>query len=167
VNQIVDDYEINQNTMALLPIANTDYSTIVIEPNRRLLVTKTPIQLIKAACLDGGSTFEGRQKAVTHLTGSLQKVPIPINPLNHIFAFPTHSPSAFHCKWIFYNHVKSIKPPKHQNDTSAQSIILFKNEQSLPMNESHYTLQKQMQRTAICILQFTNQTLEAPRHLEG
>lgn len=142
--------------MTLLSAAHTDYSTIVIETNRKLYVTKTPLQLIKASCLDGGSTFEGRQKAVTHLTGSLQKVPIPINPLSHIFAFPTNSPNAFQCNWIFYNHVKSILPAKQQKDSPAQSIILFKNEQSLPMNESHYTLQKQMQRTAICILQFTN-----------
>ena len=113
----------------ILPVVHPDYSTIVIEQSRQLSVRQTPSQIIKEACLDGGSTYEGRKKAVTHLTGAMQKVPIPINPLSNI-----------------------------QKDATTQSNILFKNEQYLSMNESHYTLQKQMQRAAICILQFTNQT---------
>ncbi|MBD8069385.1 competence protein ComK [Bacillus sp. PS06] len=156
MNQILDDYEINQRTIALLPATHTDYYTIALEETRKLYVRKTPLQLIKSGCLDGGSTFCGRQKAVTHLTGAQQKVPLPINPQSQIFAFPTHSPQAFECSWIFYHHVKSIKPFTDKNHPSIQSILHFKNNQSIQMNESHYILQKQMQRTAICILQFTN-----------
>lgn len=162
----MNEYHINKSTMALLPAKNTCYSTIVIEQNRQILVRKTPIQLIKTGCLDGGSTYDGRRKAVAHLTGCMQKPPIPINPGNHLFAFPTHSPSAFECNWIFYNHIKSIKPSVNNNDISVQSILHFKNEQTLLMRESHYILQKQMQRTAICILQFSNQAHEVLRYQE-
>ncbi|MFT4416537.1 competence protein ComK [Fredinandcohnia humi] len=155
MKKIHTHYEINPLTMALLSVAHLDYFTIVIEKDRQLYVKQTPLQIIKAACLDGGATFEGRQKAVTHLTGAMQKVPIPVNPQNHIFAFPTQSPSAFHCNWIFYHHVKVITPSTETKDTTFQSIITFKNDVQLPMTESHFILQKQMQRTAICILQFT------------
>lgn len=133
---IVSEYDINQSTMALLPVAHIDYSTIVVEQNGQLFVKKTPLQLIKAACLDGGASYEGRRAAVTHLTGAMQKVPIPINQLTNIFAFPTHSPTVFHCSWIFYHHVRTIKPPENPADTTKQAIIHFKNDLQLPMSES-------------------------------
>ena len=158
--EIRNEYDVNQKTMALLSVAHPDYSTVVIEQHRQLFVKQTPLQIIKAACLDGGSTFEGRQKAVTHLTGSRQKVPIPINPLLNIFTFPTNSPYDFHCNWIFYHHVKSIIPSDKRKNSTTQVIISFKNDEQLQMKESHHILQKQMQRTAICILQFTNQIHE-------
>jgi hypothetical protein len=49
------------------------------------------------ASLEGGSPYEGRQIAVTHLTGAQYKVPIPVNPYEYIYAFPTHSPQLFQC----------------------------------------------------------------------
>ena len=155
MKEILPTYDINQQTMLLLPIAHIDYATLVIEQYRQLYVKQTPLQIIKAGCLDGGAEFEGRKKAVTHLTGAIQKVSMPINPLLNIFAFPTHSPTVFHCSWIFYHHVKSILPSQNPKDTKKQSIILFKNGLQLPMNESHYTLNKQMQRTADCVVKFT------------
>ncbi|RFB18204.1 competence protein [Bacillus sp. HNG] len=148
---IHNDYEINPDTLALLSIAHIDYATIVLEGHQMLYVKKTPLQLIKTACLEGGSTYEGRRKAVTHLTGAIQKVPIPINPRRKIFAFPTQSPNAFECNWIIYHHIKAIVSTQNHQ---TQSIIQFKNHYELPMNESHYLLQKQYTRTAMCVLQF-------------
>jgi competence protein ComK len=153
LEMILEHYDINRST---LPAAHMDYSTIVLEGNRQLFVKKTPLQLIKAACLDGWSTYEGRRKAVMYLTGSKQKVPIPVNPRDNIYAFPTQSPKEFNCSWIFYHHVKFIHPTHVKTEDPIQSIITFKNHQELPMNESCYVLEKQMQRTAICILSFSN-----------
>lgn len=101
---------------------------------------KTPLQLIKAACLEGGSSFEEDRKPLP-IKGSTHNVPIPINPECNIFAFPTQSPSAFQCNWIFYNHVKSIKPSETRTEVTSKSIILFRNEHLFPMNVSNYTLQ--------------------------
>lgn len=151
---IQNEYDINSDTMALISIAHIDYATIVHEGHRRLYVKKTPLQLIQAACLKGGASYEGRRKAVTYLTGAIQKVPIPINPRRNIFAFPTHSPTAFECNWIFYHHIQSIIPTRQ---AKTKSIILFKNQLELPMNESHYLLQKQYTRTAMCFLQYAAQ----------
>ena len=87
---------------------------------------KTPLQLIKAACLEGGSSFEEDRKPLP-IKGSTHNVPIPINPECNIFAFPTQSPSAFQCNWIFYNHVKSIKPSETRTEVTSKSIILLRN----------------------------------------
>jgi len=148
-------YEVTPNTMAIFPAREIEYSAIVKEEHQIIYVRQTPLQIIKAACLEGGSTYEGRRKAVTHLTGAIQKVPIPINPRRNIFAFPTHSPTAFECNWIFYHHIKSILPSQQGN--TIQSIIQFKNQQELPMNESHYLLEKQYTRTTMCVLQYSTQ----------
>ncbi|WP_077619774.1 competence protein ComK [Bacillus sinesaloumensis] len=149
-------YEVNPRTQAILATREIEYSSIVIEEHRTLYVRQTPLQIIKAACLVGGATYDGRRKAVTHLTGAIQKVPIPINPRRHIFAFPTHSPTAFECNWIFYHHIKTIIPSQQRNHTT-KSIITFKNNLELPMNESHYLLEKQYTRTTMCILQYAQQ----------
>ncbi|MFB4163897.1 competence protein ComK [Alteribacillus sp. JSM 102045] len=138
--KVVDHYEINSSTMALLSVAHTDYNGIALEAHQKVFVRKTPIQLIKSACLDSGSSYEGRRMAVTYQTGSKQKVPIPVDPLHHIFAFPTHSPRAFECNWIFYHHVSSIQAYRSPQEPSIKSIITFKNGQQLPMKQSAYIL---------------------------
>jgi competence protein ComK len=90
---VLTDYEINKETIAIIPANHIDYYSIVLERDQQLHVKLTPLQLIKASCLEGGSTYDGRRLAVTHQTGAQNKVPIPIHPLEQIYAFPTHSPS--------------------------------------------------------------------------
>ena len=152
--EILDHYLVNSRTMALLSVAHMDYSTIVLEEDRQLFVRQTPTQIVKASCLEGGSTYDGRRSAVTYHTGSKQKVPIPISPHEDIFAFPTHSPTDFRCNWLFFKHVKYISTFIPPGETTRQSSITFHNGQTITLNESHYVLEKQMQRTAMCILCF-------------
>lgn len=138
--------------MALLPAAHTDYNTMVIERNQQLCVRKTPIQLIQTSCLANCSTYEGRRAAVMHHFGIKRKVPILINPSKNLFTFPTHSPTDFACSWIFYSHVSDIKP--FLKKPNVKSIVIFKNGQELPMDVSHYILEKQYQRTRMCLCEF-------------
>ncbi|MFS1517107.1 competence protein ComK [Bacillus sp. SCS-151] len=152
MEKVLQEYDINQSTMILLPATHCDYDTIVYEQQQQLAIAKTPLQLVKAACLEGGATYDGRRKAMTHLTGSKQKIPIPINPQYDIFAFPTQSPHRFENSWIFYHHIKSIEPYEAPTNTTIQSIITFTNGEQLQMKESHYIVEKQMQRTAMCII---------------
>jgi len=151
---ILPDYEIHGGTMAVLSATAIEYSSIVLETDQTLYIRKMPLQLIKDACLEGGSTYEGRRIAVTHLTGAQNKVPIPINPLEHIYAFPTHSPQLFECNWLFYHHIRAIKPVhKHPGET----MIQFKNSnEPLKVPVSYNTLHKQMHRTAYCIVRFSH-----------
>jgi competence protein ComK len=152
---VVENYEVNKSTMALIPVANMEYDTLVIEEYRQLFVKSPPIHLIKDACLEGDATYEGRRKAVMHNFGVKQKAPIPINPRENIFAFPTLSPTSFECIWIFYHHVHSITPKKSEDDPTIQSLIVFKNGHELPMNETVYIIEKQLYRTARCVLRFS------------
>ncbi|GAE34998.1 competence protein ComK [Halalkalibacter akibai] len=150
---VLPHYDLNRDTIALIPATHLDYSTIVWERNQILYVRKTPIQLIKSGCLEGGAEYSGRRTAVTYKTGIQNKIPIPINPHEQIYAFPTHSPKLFDCIWIFYHHIKTIK--RHpQNPTN--SIITFTNYQKLTLNVSYHTLEKQVQRTSYCIVRFSH-----------
>ncbi len=140
--------------MALLPVAHTDYNTIVFEFNQQLFVKETPWQLIQSSCLENCSTYEGRRAAVMYHMGIKRKVPIPINPSKNLFTFPTHSPTEFECSWIFFNHILEIIQHPSIEKNSLQSIITFKNNQQLPVNVSHYILEKQFQRTGVCRWKF-------------
>ncbi|QOY35297.1 competence protein ComK [Anaerobacillus isosaccharinicus] len=148
--KVLTTYHVSKNTLALLSVAHPDYSTVALEPNGEFYIRDTPLQILKKACLIGGSNYDGRKAAVMYLLGARQKLPIPINPYEHIYAFPTHSPIQFECSWIFYNHVRKISPYH-----SKQSIITFKNSHQLKLPVSYYTIEKQMQRTAQCIVHFS------------
>ncbi|RXJ02242.1 competence protein [Anaerobacillus alkaliphilus] len=150
--EILLDYTINQNTIAIITVAHIDYQTKVIEKNAIFYVKKPALELIKNACLIGGSSYEGRKIAVSYHMRVKHKVPIPINPILHIFAFPTHSPTQYHCSWIFPSHVKAIeKHPTKPNHT----VIIFKNSYKLEIPVSYYQIEKQLLRSAGCIIQFS------------
>jgi len=46
---VLENYEINRHTMALLSVAHPDYSTVAINPDGELYIRKTPFQIIKAS----------------------------------------------------------------------------------------------------------------------
>jgi competence protein ComK len=75
---ILEDYVINRDTIALQPANHTDYYTIVIERDQILYVKQTPLQLIKAACLEGGAGYNGRREDVIYQTGTKAKSPFPL-----------------------------------------------------------------------------------------
>ncbi|MDE3840200.1 competence protein [Bacillus methanolicus] len=145
-------YELNPNTMAVLPIKDEKYASKILETDDVLYSVRTPIQLIKDACLEGGSTYEGRKRAVVYLTGTHNKIPVPVNPQLDMYAFPTESPRSFDCQWIFHNHVKRILPGKHRQG----SIIVFSNQSRLHLDISYYALQKQLHRTAYTKFRFSS-----------
>lgn len=150
---ILDHYEISPHTSALLPAYHIDYDTIVWEQDQILYVKKKMMPLLKEGCLVGGAEYDGRRRAVTHKTGIQSKIPIPVNPLDHIYAFPTHSPKQHDCCWIFYHHIQSIK--RHPT-LPTQSIVTFNSGKELTLNVSYHTLDKQVQRTSYCIVRFSH-----------
>lgn len=152
-NEILSDYCVNKETLALLAAYAPDYDTIVIEADRELKIRKTPLQLIKQACLSGGASYAGRRDAVRYLTGAKNKVPIPVYPDQKIYAFPTKSPKQYECCWIFYDHIHTIKQHRFQ-DHSIGTMIIFKNGRQLPLSVSLYTIEKQIHRTSQCMLHF-------------
>ncbi|MBB5174552.1 competence protein ComK [Texcoconibacillus texcoconensis] len=147
-----DQYDINCETMSLLTAKSTDYDSIVLESDRTLYVRQTPLQLIESACLRGGSSYDGRRIAVMHETGAQRKVPIPINRLENIYAFPTHSPKNFNCHWLFSAHIHKMTPnPKNKK----QCLITFTNNEKITLDVSPSVIEKQMHRTSYCIWRFS------------
>lgn len=153
--QILDHYEVNKNTMALLSVAHPDFDSIALEPRFELSIRKPPLPLIKHACLEGGSSYEGRRAAVIYQTGVKHKVPIPINPLEQICAFPTHSPKEFECAWIFPNHVRQVTPYILHNQPH-QTKIIFQNLTHIILPVSYYTIEKQIQRSSYTMIRFSH-----------
>lgn len=145
---ILEDYIINENTQALLPARQIDFDTIVIEKGRKIKVRKTSLELIKAACYNEWSTYEGRRQAVIHHTNFKRKVPIPINIRKGNYFFPTHSPTSIYNKWFSYQHINEII--KHPSKLT-KTIITFYNGMELCVNIPFNVLDKQMQRTFECI----------------
>jgi competence protein ComK len=141
-------YEVTKHTMAILSSFNQDSQALVLDVRGEFHVKQTPMQIIRAACLEGRETYEGRRKAVMHHTSITQKVPIPINIFEQLIAFPTYSPTQIECVWIFYNKIKAIEP------RGERSAVIFLNDHILELDLSFYTLERQMQRTAYCEFRF-------------
>ncbi|GAE27474.1 hypothetical protein JCM9140_3622 [Halalkalibacter wakoensis JCM 9140] len=150
---ILSHYEINRDTTALFSANHIDYCTVVWEREQLYYIKKPVLQLVKEGCLEGGADYDGRKTAVIYKTGIQSRIPIPINPNEHIYAFPTHSPKLHECSWIFYHHIKTIK--RHPNP--QQSLILFKHGKELLLDLSYHTLERQVQRTSHCIVRFSHQ----------
>lgn len=149
---ILSTYLINQLTLAILPAKQMNYDAIIIKQNKALHVRQTPLQLIKTACYNDWTTYEGRREAVIRYTNFKQRVPIPISIKKRIYLFPTHSPGNNNNNWIAYQHIaRIIKVPQSKQTEQAKSTIHFKNGQTLTLSISMHTLRKQMERTFECM----------------
>lgn len=147
MKQILSSYTISKRTAAIKPVKHPDYLSQIIEPDAILYVTEPPLTIIKEACLQGYSSYEGRRDSVKYYTDYQRKLPIAINPKLNIFAFPSISPEAYECSWLFPTHIKSISQAITA-DKTIQSIVTLKNGRTIYMSESPAVLKKQLQRTA-------------------
>jgi len=154
MNKVISSYDISLKTIALLPARDIDYDTVVIEVNETKHIRKTSLNLIKEACLmRDWTTYEGRRNGVIKHTNFKQKTPIPIDIHKGIYFFPTHSPSNIDNIWIAFHHILSIENiPAQERTKDAQSIVYFKNRQTLKLSISFHTLKEQYNRTLQCVM---------------
>ncbi|MBM6618656.1 competence protein ComK [Bacillus suaedaesalsae] len=146
-------YEISPTTLAILPAYHATYASKILDLQGEFYCKETPMKLIEHACLEGGSSLEGRRKALRHKLSFHQYPPIPINPLEDIYAFPTCSPESYECIWLFYEHILHLQP-HHQS-----TIVTFHNHQTLEVHISIAVMKKQMSRTESCIVAFSRPRL--------
>lgn len=144
MENIFIDYEINQNTMALITSISKNYKTIVLEPDRQIYVREKPQKLIEKACLDHYASYEGIRDAVMKRHEIKRMVPIPINYTLKLIAFPTHAINDERCCWIFYSHVHYINTNPYSIEPSSK--ITFINGEELIVPISSHSLQTQMKR---------------------
>ncbi|QOY37178.1 competence protein ComK [Anaerobacillus isosaccharinicus] len=76
--------------MAIVP-----YGLSIAIESDRFYIIKQLLQLIKLASLKGGSSNDGRPKAVGYQLVIRHKVAISIRSFEQTYAFPTHSPTQF------------------------------------------------------------------------
>lgn len=99
----MENYIINSNTVALIPIKNK--ITRILEENSSFLVNENSMKIIENSCGYFGSSYLGRHKGTKNLTGINYKSPIIIEETKNIIFFPTTSPRDNNCCWISLNHI--------------------------------------------------------------
>ena len=99
----MNDYEINADTLILIPIDGN--KTKVVEVDDSFIVKCSTLNIIKRSCLFFGASYEGRREAVKHLIGVDMKVPILLEESRNIIFFPTASCIHKNSIWISYQNL--------------------------------------------------------------
>ncbi|MBE6153380.1 MAG: competence protein [Firmicutes bacterium] len=132
------NYEICQDTLAIIPIENG--KSKVIETHGEIIVNKTPMEIIEDSCLYFGSSYDGRHTATKYLLGISYKSPIIIEESRNIIFFPTNSPRQYNCCWISLRNIIDYKRKYNY------SIIYFDNGKNIQLNISYGSLDNQILR---------------------
>jgi len=132
------DYEISKDTLAIIPIG--EKRSRVYERDCSFIVEDTPNRIMDDSCRYYGSSFSGRQKGTSNLTGITYKAPIIINEDGNIIFFPTSSPRLKKCCWISLNNIDSYYYDFEKN----LCIIVFDNNEKLEFDMSYCILNNQI-----------------------
>ena len=133
-------YEININTMALIPISENQ--TEIIERDNNFIVNENIMDIIKNSCEYFGSSYLGRKEGTKNLTGITHKSPIIIEETNKLIYFPTSSPRLNNCSWIGFNNIK-----RYINN-NGKTTIIFDNDKILNLNISYGIIDNQVLRSS-------------------
>ncbi len=142
---VIQEYEINVETMALLPHFD-DYAnlnTIVLEERDLFIVPCSPLELIDESCRYYGSSYEGRLEGIKRVMGIAKKAPIAVSVELEIFFFPHESPGNHSCVWLSHTHIESLEKVDKRN-----TIVQFTNGESLLVPASKNQLETKVLRTA-------------------
>lgn len=137
----MEDYEIGSQTLAIIPI--DDEISKVYEEENEYVINKSANSIIKENCEFYGSSYEGRCIGTKSLTGIKTKFPIIIEESRNIIFFPTCSVRTKQSSWISLNKIKNIK------NLDFKSQIEFKNNLTLDINISFYSLENQLVRATM------------------
>ena len=109
-------YVVSLKTLVLEPVfTEPGLETRIIEMDKVLTSSKTPLHSIRNSCLHYGHSFQNAMNSSKKFLNRLHKPPIVI-AFNHgspITFFPTLSPSAPDNVWIALHAVSNIHPSKN------------------------------------------------------
>lgn len=131
-------YEINKETLAIIPIG--DKKSKVIEKNGTYIINSRPNKVMDTSCKYYGSSFEGRQKGTSNLTGISYKAPIIVQEEGNIIFFPTTSPRLKKCCWVSLNNIDSY----YYDFEKKTCVIIFDNKSKLEFDMSYCVLNNQI-----------------------
>ena len=132
------NYEVNCNTLALIPISNNE--TKIIENNNTFNIKQSVFDIIKYSCEFFGSTYIGRKEGTKLLIGVTHKSPIIIEESKGIIFFPTKSPRLGDCTWISLNNIKKYVR------NNKKTIIYFNNNKNIKIDISYGSFDNQFLR---------------------
>lgn len=136
----MDFYEINNDTLAILPIG--DNRSKVIEKNKTFIVNLTPTKIIDDSCQYFGSSYQGRFSGTKNLIGITHKAPIIVEESKEMIFFPTSSPRLSNCAWISLKNLKNYK----RNNTCTE--LIFDNGNLINLKTSYGMIDNQVLRAA-------------------
>jgi len=134
------NYEINKDTLAVVPFSK--YKTIIYENHDCFIVELKASKIMDKSCRFFGSSFEGRQKGTTSLTGLTYKVPIVVCEEENIIFFPTSSPRLKDCAWFSLNNINRYF------DKKEKTMVEFINNETLETPVSYNILNNQILRAS-------------------
>ena len=137
----MNNYEINDKTMAIIPISSN--ITQIIEEDDRFFVNKNSFEIVDHSCRYFGSSYEGRHTGSIEMLGISYKTPILVEETQNIIFFPTVSSKDTNCCWISLNKVENYE----QN--CKNSKVIFKNGYELDLNISIGSLKNQILRSTL------------------
>jgi len=136
----MNNYEVNQDTLAIIPINSLE--TKIIEKENEFVVNSSSMKIIDDGCRYFGSSYTGRSEGTKSMIGINYKAPIILEETIPMIFFPTTSPRLVACSWISFKEVeKCIKKDKN-------SLIIFKNGLELEVDLSFSILQNQILRSS-------------------
>lgn len=136
----MDSYEINDDTLAILPLDES--RSKVIEKDNTFVVNQTPMKIIDNSCQYFGSSYQGRFLGTKSLIGISHKAPIIVEESREMIFFPTSSPRLINCAWISLKNLQNYK----RNNKSTQ--LIFNNGNLLDLNISYGMVDNQVLRAA-------------------
>ena len=131
-------YEINCNTLALIPISENE--TKVIENNNTFIVDKPIMEIIEDSCEYFGSSYLGRHQGTKKLIGITYKAPIIIEESKNLIYFPTSSPRLLNCSWISLGNLKNYQ------SKNGKTELLFTNNKKIKLDVSFGSFDNQVLR---------------------
>lgn len=138
---MIDEYEINSSTLAIVPI--DDNCSKVYEEETEYIVNKNVHKIMDFNCKYYGSSYQGRCEGTKYLTGIKSKFPIIVEESRNLIFFPTGSIRNKENAWISLNKIKSYK--QHFYGTTIQ----FQNEQKIDVPTSYYSVENQFCRATM------------------
>lgn len=134
-------YEINDETMAIIPI--TSSKTKVIEKTKEYVIPQATFEILEENCEYYGSTYDGRIKAAQKILNFSYKIPLLIEESEKIIFFPTKASSSKDCCWINHNYVKL----REKNGKNTK--ITFENGVEIELKISKLSFENQLLRAGM------------------
>ncbi len=137
---MLQSYEINNGTLAIIPI--NENTSKVIEFEEEYIINKPCFEIINDSCNYYGSTYQGRYEGTKNMLGMSYKLPIIIEESKNIIFFPTTSPRLINCSWVSLNNLKTYLRNNNSSD------IIFKNDSIVNFDISIFSLESQILRAS-------------------